>query len=515
MILALLLAALPAQASPAPDRATPSAALVEARAASASGDQRRAIEVLKAAADAYPDSEAVATALAQAYLADDNATWATRVLNQFLERHPDACHARLLLAWTQIGEALPELARDTIGSAQCSTPPELNARKLLVLTYLAHIEQSPARVRRLLRQVRKSRALYAEDRQLLADLSARYEPGRESPVVGDVQWAAGWTSNGLAGSPVDLASPGNPGSPVTIFDARLQLTLPAATRIHGVLDGELRAQRLWDPAVEELSFRHGKARAGILVGGRSTRVLAAFAAETTQLRGGDLYDVGPVWFAEAQRGEVELQQGSLFSVTGAGWRRFRERVRSRFEVDETVGWSVVGWRGIRATAGASLRYHDAEHAAHDLVGASVLSQVRVPVVAGSALTGTAATAFDAYPHSRGYFAGSGRAKRHDGQLRLRAGVWSPRLAGVLLGATYEWATRRSSAQDYDFDDHRVLGHLEWRFDADTLGRRILTEGERPRFDYGTLGPADSGATSEIRELMRRDEAANQGASCAR
>lgn len=512
--LVLVLAAGRAMASQGSHAAGPNSAVQQARAQREAGGVRGAIERLKEAVEHDPGNEALTIALAQAYLADKNAVWATRVLNQYMEDYPRACHARFLLAWVQIGEGLPEIARDTVASAECSAPPEVNARRLLVLAYLAHVEGDPERVRRLLRQVRQSRALYAEDRRVLEQLSAEYEPGRQPVASGNAELALGYTSNGLAGSPVDLASPDSPGSPVSVFQAGLRVTLPAAGSIRAVLDGKLRTQRLWEEQVEELSFRHGQARAGLLVGARSP-VLVAFSEDVTQLRGGDLYDAGPIWFAEAQRAEVEVELGSLLSVTGAGWRRFREQVRSRFEVDHTIGWGVVGWRGIRTVAGASLRYHDADLEAYDLVGATVMGQVRVPVYAGSAVTATVTTSADAYPRSRAYFAGAGESARRDGQLRVRAGAWSPPLAGARLGATYEWTTRNSSATAYDYVDHRVLGQLEWQFDTDTLGRRRLENGDQPRFEYDTLGPGDQGSTAEIRDLMRRDESVSQGSSCAR
>lgn len=516
LTVAVLAAAYPSVASAA--AADPETrALDAAAAARAAGDLKGAIATLKEAWDDLPHSDAVVMALALAYLADENPTWAVRVLSEHLDYHEDACDPRLLLAWVHVEAGMPELAHAVLDGAICEAPPEIRARRELVLAQLDRVEGRDDEARARLREVRQSRRIYAEDRARLGELTRALDPPRASPVAtGRVELGLGWTSNGLAGSPVDAASPESVGSALGVADLRLRLAARRPLVARPMVEGRLRAQELGADDAKELSFETGTLRAGFLLGEASSETLVAFSTDATRLAGGDSYEPGPLWFSEAQRVEIELGVGGAFALfAGSGRRRFRDVGRTRSEGELSVGWGTSGPLGVVAIGGLSFRGHDAQNDAYDLVGTSAVTQGFVPVWSGFELSATLATSGDVYPRSEGYFAGAGESARRDLVLRLGAGAWTPRRHPVRGGLTFEHTSRTSSAEAYDYTDARWLLRLEWRFDSDTLGRRSIGAEGRTPFEHGPLAEGGDDDLGDVRELMRQDDAAQRGASCLR
>jgi len=494
-----------------------SRALDAAAAARAAGDLEGAIKTLKQAWDDLPDSEAIVIALAQAYLADDNPTWAVRVLSEHLDYHEDACDPRLLLAWVHVEAGMPELAHAVLDGATCDAPPEIRARRELVLAHLDRVEGRDDEARARLRAARQSRRIYAEDRAWLGELTRALDPPRVSPVAtGRVELGVGWTSNGLAGSPVDAAAPESAGSALGVADLRLRLAARRPLTARPMVEGRLRAQELWAQSAKDLSFETGTLRAGVLLGDGASETLVAFSSDATRLAGGDRYQGGPLWFSEAQRVEIELGVGDAFALfAGSGRRRFRDVARTRSEGELSVGWVTTGPLGSLAIGGLSFRGHDAENDAYDLVGASAVTQGFLPVWRGFEISATAATSGDTYPRSEAYFDGARGSARRDVIWRLGAGAWSPRRHPLRAGLTFEHTARTSSAEAYDYQDSRWLLRLEWRFDSNTLGRRAIGAEGRTPFEHGPLAEGGDDDLGDVRELMRQDDAAQRGASCLR
>ncbi|MBN2193435.1 MAG: tetratricopeptide repeat protein [Polyangiaceae bacterium] len=492
-------------------------ALTRATEARARGDLDGAIATLKKAWDDLPHSEAVVLALAQAYLADDNPTWAARVLSEHLDYHEDACNARFLLAWIHVKGGMTNLAHELLDGKACDAPPEIRARGELLRAHLAHVEDRDAEARGQLGKVRRSSRIYEEDRVFLKELTREVDPPRTHPVASaHAEFGFGWTSNGLAGSPVDIADPETADSALTLVNLGIRLTAPSPAVAQPVLEGQLRAQQLWANDARDLSFGTGALRAGVLLGQDTQQALVAFSTEATSLAGGDRYDEGPLWFSEAQRGEIELGVGNAFVLfAGGGRRRFRDIGRTRTEGDLAVGWLATGPQGLLAIGGSSIRGHDGENDAYDLLGASAVTQAFLPVWRGVELSAMIASNIDVYPRSEGYFAGSAGSARRDLQLRLGGGAWSPRRYPLRVGLTFESASRASSAEAYDYVDNRWLVRLEWRTNSHTLGRRAIGRTGRTPFDYGTFAAGSNAELGEVRELMRQDDAAQRGASCLR
>jgi len=512
-------AALVAESSmAAPPPADPeSRALEAAAAARAAGDLEAAIATLKQAWDDLPHSEAIVMALAQAYLADENPTWAVRVLSEHLDYHEGACDPRLLLAWVHVEAGMPELAHAVLDGAACDQPPEIRARRELVLAELARLEDRDAEARARLREVRRSPRIYAEDRAWLGELTRALDPPRASPIAtGRVELATGWTSNGLSGSPVDATTPESVGSALGVADLRLRLAARRPLAARPMVEGRLHAQELWAEEARDLSFETGTLRTGVLLGDGASETLVAFSTDATRLAGGDRYQEGPLWFSEAQRVEIELGVGDAFALfAGSGRRRFRDAARTRSEGELSAGWVTTGPLGVLAIGGLSFRAHDAENDAYDLVGTSAVTQAYLPVWRGFELSATVATSADAYPRSEGYFAGAQGSARRDLVLRVGAGMWTPRRRPVRGGLTVEHTSRTSSAEAYDYADARALLRLEWRFDSDTLGRRAIGADGRTPLEHGPLAEGGDDDLGDVRELMQKDDAAQRGASCLR
>jgi hypothetical protein len=482
----------------------------------AQGRNDAALELLKLSHSASPDNGLVVTALAQAYIRMKNPVWAIRVLTRYLEEHENDCVARLLLAWVQLQQGGTHQSRQLLDQAGCSSPPEVLARRQLLIAFLDLLEDRRERASEFTERARSSSAIFEEDQALLAHLTAATVPERIPSATGLVDLANGWTSNGLAGSPVDQISRKSSGTAITILDARLRLMMMNFGRVRPLVEGQLRTQQLWSDSTSDLSFRTGTGRAGVLLGRDTPRLLALVAVDTTQTQGGDRYSPGPLWFSESERGELELElPGSLFIMAGGGHRSFREIARTRTEIDTTIGWAAQQANGLRFLGGISGRYHAANNDAYDLLGLTAVSQARFALPRDFEAGATVSVSVDSFLHSDGYFFPPDTSTRRDVQWRAITALYTPRFAQVRLVARYELTSRASSASAYEFTDHRGLVSLEWRIDSDTFGHATIPAKGRAVVDYGALGRQKDSSSSQLRELMRQEETQRRGSSCLR
>lgn len=505
-----------AWATPSAD-ASEAAVLSKARTLQGQGQLDEALQLLKQAQAAEPNSEQVVLALASAYMKKRNPTWALRALARHLEEHEQSCLVRFALAWLYIQQAQKPQARQLLDQPGCTSPPEVVARRRIYTAYLDALDERRARASELIDDARSSPALFEEDQALLEHVAATTQPERVTWATGLVNVSNGWTSHGLAGSPVDQAARESAGTAITVLDARLRVMALNTGKIRPLVEGQFRAQQLWSSETSDLSFRTGTARAGLLLGSEAPRIVAAVAYDGTQTQGGDRYSDGPLWFSEARRAEVELElPGSVFIVSGVGQRNFREVGRTRGEIDGTIGWAAQQPRGLRFLGGLSARYHNAKNAAFDLAGLTAVSQVRVTLPKDFEAGTTLSVSLDNYYRSEGYFVSDAPSTRRDAQWRAVAALYTPPLIGLLRLATrYELSMRRSSATAYEYTDHRVLAALEWRIDSDQLGRDIIAARGRATADYGNLGGADGASGTQLRELMRQEENQRKNSTCSK
>ena len=241
----------------------------------------------------------------------------------------------------------------------------------------------------------------------------------------------------------------------------------------------MRAEQLLRGVASDLSFRQLALRPGVLLGLQQPRLELRYAAEAVHWQGGDDYSSGPLWYSEAHRGEFEIDASEqLMAFGGAGYRLFRDRVRSRFEIDQGVAWGLPLSPTLDLTLGGSARWYRARAHAYTQLGATGLAQLDVSLPSRLLLRETGSVSGDLYPYSESYFPSAGGAQRQELLVRTMIGLWWP-IDSPLRGAIeYSYTSRTSTASAYQFDDHRLLLRLRWSLDSDRFGNTVIPRAGR-------------------------------------
>lgn len=507
LALALFLAASTVHAQAEPD---PVAA--QARTLLTDGKPEQAIALLKPAIGQWPQDKVLRLLLARAYLDDGNEFWSMRTLNAASEVFPEDCDVSLWQAWVQIQLGELDQARERLATACSAWAPD-SARRALLSTMLEQQAGSSTAALVELDRAAAEPFVYAEDRAAIARLRDSVDPGSLPPLSGRLDVAAGYTSNALAGSPVDPVAQGSGApSPVLATSAFMRLAPPMRSWIRPALDVEAHGLGFSAEEGKDLSFLMLDVRPVVILGRSGPRASLAYRYESLLLAGGDRYGQGPIWFFDAHRGEWELELLRQLTVFGgAGRRTFREYGRGRFELDGGVGATLPLGARVHLVTALSGRYHHARNEAWSLYGGSLLAsaEVRLPR-RWSVRAGLLASA-DRYPDSKGYFDPNTTSARRDLLFKVSASAFAPPLAnGVKLGVTYEFSKRDSSAAPYSYEDHRILAKLIWNFAFDPWLPRAATPARHVPLDY-RLGEAETG--ERVQDLLRQDEGAQRSSSC--
>jgi hypothetical protein len=495
---------------------SPRAALDQGARLRATGDVKGAIQALKAGKSAFPDHEQIRQALALAYLQDGNEFWALKVLREYEDEHPPACDTRAFQAWIHIQQANFDLADEILDTPGCDTPDYVAARTALLRAHMASQHGDTKAAGKHVEQARQAGRYYEEDKALLDAMTARFDPGRMPVTSWRADLAVGWTSNGLAGSPVDPADVGtDTQSPLVQLDARMRVVIPASRTLRPVLEAQVRTLDLMATTVGALSYRQPSFRPGVLIGDSTPRLLLTYGFDAVQIAGGDRYEQGPLWYSEGHRFDYEIEVNDyLFAFGGAGHREYREAGRTRFEGEHGLAVGLPISDEVRVMGGGSARWYRAANQAYDAQGATVLGQVQVRLPAGLEGRVNASVSYDRYPRSRGYFPGSQGDARADLQTRLKPGLWSPSWSGFRVGLDYEVSHRDSTAINYEYNDHRVLLHGVWVMDGDRFGVDLVSTDGREPLPHGVSASGQlAGDEMRIRDLMQQDEAVKRGSSC--
>jgi hypothetical protein len=481
------------------------------------GEARAALTLLKAAHEAAPDDDRLVRAVAAAYLAQGNSHWATRRLLDQLERHPEDQRSRAWAAWILIREGDLRRARGLLEDGS-PAPGPLELRFDLLDVALIELEGEPDVARQeLLGALRPRRRPFAEDRALIQDLRRRLLGDHGRPLSARAQLSVGFTSNAAQSSPEDVGASegdGSPAAPVIAADLVLRLE-PWTSRWIRPL-GELRA-RLFAPLMPttlDHSWADLGARAGLELGGRGPRLTLAWSGELLALHGGDIYkDPGPRWFLESHRGELEFTPTpELQLFFGAGRRIYRERPRTRTEVDGGVAIlpPLPGGWGLAIVAVG--RWYDAREDAWDGGGATALARVAAPLPGGGFVKLKVLGGVDHQPDSAAWYLSP--VARTDVLVKAQLGPWSPLLpGGVRLGASYGFTGRHSTIDDYGYTDHRLLGELRWEGAWHPFAvRPVLPDDERWPLPWG-LDDSSASGLDRVRDLLRQEDSARRGSSC--
>ncbi len=104
--------------------------------------------------------------------------------------------------------------------------------------------------------------------------------------------------------------------------------------------------------------------------------------------------------------------------------------------------------------------------------------------------------------------------RDDLALRLRLGPWTRAFGGWRFGLGYNYATRISNFDDYDYTDHRGLVEVRWQGAWHPGLPSVVPVPEHGlALPYGLEGRGDQGL-DRVQDLLRQEDSARRGSSCA-
>jgi len=481
----------------------------------AEGEARQALDYLKERKGAIAGHSRAVLVMSQAYLGVGNKVWARRILTRFLAAHEDDCAVRGHLAWLALQEADYRGAREVLGHEGCPVTAPQKTRWLL-LTAMSEEEGgdlSAAAV--LLDEAAGQEEIYDEDGQFLSWLSRRVRPLRTPPLEMALTLSTGWTSNPLLGSPLDPQSAGEDyASAKSEGDLWAKAATPRLGPARLYLEGMAKHQYLLADIASDLSYAGWGLRPGLELEWLSVALRGAYHYDSLLIAASEAHHEGGHLFFEGHRGEFEVETALGLTVFGgAGRRTFSSMGRTRWEADGGLGGGVHVGHGVHLIGALTGRQQWATSDAYNLVGATVLGAVSVPLPARFTLRGSVMGGLDYFPDSAGSVAFHSAEARRDIQLRGRLSIFAPPLVrGLQLGVTYEPVRRLSTAELYDFMDHGVLVVVGWRGSAEAWGPSQAKgrEGRYPiDFGLGGRGMADE----RLQDLLRQDEEAQRGSSC--
>jgi hypothetical protein len=500
--------------------------LKAARCLIEAGKAKQVKDQLRPLVGEHPESAELHLLLARAYLDLGNTVWARRVLYQAARGSLDKdCQVRAWLIWIHLGKAELDLARSLLDEGSCPGGDSTTAARWhLLRATLARHRQQPEKAREQVVAARDAADLLPEDQDLLAWLDGYARPGALPPVQLRAEAGVGYTTNGVMSSPVDPSSPGitaETKSPVMTLDLLASFEPPWGRRVRPLLEAGLRSLVLFDSSVKDYTYFNMSLRPGLSLG-RALRLY--YRGQLFLLSGDDKYDEGPRTFYETHRGELEWEASSRVSLWAGGGRSiFREKPRTRTELDGGVGLTLQPWR-LRVLTAVSLRGHLAANAAdccdpvgtcsckpYNLFGATVLGSATMPAGPLS-LRARLVLSLDYLPDSKGYFDANNH--RRDLLVKGAAEAWSPSWHGLRAGLSYEVSHRASTASLYEYTDHRVLGRLRWRIGWDPWAPGVASppRGHVP-LPYGVSGAGGGLEDERIQDLLRQEDAAQRGSSC--
>ena len=237
---------------------------------------------------------------------------------------------------------------------------------------------------------------------------------------------------------------------------------------------------------------------------------------------------GKELFQEAHRLELELISPSgLLLFAGAGRRIYKENGRTRWEVDGGFGQSLVLNSFTTVLFGLNGRYYDAIGNGYDQAGGGLIAAIHFKLPREFSLRAGISESMDFFFHSggqpgeAGYEAYKLQEKRRDLTMRHFDEFWFPPLKKIKLGVRYEFNARDSKADDaqhannYDYNEHRVMLKITWSRPFNPLSPRASDAKNHVPLDYGlTKTNANEGINSrEIADMLRADEAARAASSC--
>ncbi|MCP4600418.1 MAG: hypothetical protein GY847_07790 [Proteobacteria bacterium] len=481
-----------------------------------SGKARDAIARLKPLVGDNPLKPAFARLLARAYLAENNAFWAQRTLEQSIKENPEDCENRSWLTWVYIGQGDLDLARELMLEPGCPNSKAGKTRWRVLESYIARAKADQEEARVAWKALSRAKEAYPEDKEVWAHFLKKENPGWIVPLSTRLELLGGYSSNARAGSPTDTSKQGS-SSALGRIDMFGRLVLPVSRNIRPALEGDVRGHGLTAKDARELSYLDLSIRPGVILGNDLPRVLFAYKGNLLLMNLDDKER-----YYEAHRGEAELEtRFGLLIFAGAGRRIFREAGRTRSEFDGGLGASVSVHELVLLMFAVTGRSYRAVADPYDQAGGTGLAAARVSFGPGFYGRLGATLALDYYLSSGGELGRTAFGideKRFDTLVKQFEELWSPSLHGVRFGLRYEFSWRNSNADigetNYDYMEHRALAGLRFSFDVNPWAPKIVESQEHVELDWGIEKRSGKALDEDrIQELLRQDEATRAGSSC--
>jgi hypothetical protein len=479
------------------------------------GQLDEAQELLSRWSELRPDSELIATARADLYLAQDNPFWALKVLTEFVATHPAACEAKTVAARVQIQQANLEQADELLKGEECDAPEALKVRRLLLRAELAELRGHGEQARKFVAVAEGFSSRYEEDDVRLAQLERAYDPYRLPLWTFELDAASGYVSTGLGQAPLEVITPASTqGSAIASLHLRGRVVLPVRPAFRPIAEIEFNGVEQLTSRPRELNLRQPVLRLGALLGRGYPRLQVNYAYELFDFDGSPESNTSGQWFSSAHRGEYRLELGrGLLSFGALGYRSFANHQWSRAESEQGLvkNWTLSSTLGV--SSGATLRAYKANFDVFDQLGGTVFLGLTVQAPKGVTLQESVTLAHDHFPASAHYYAPS-TDDRTDRLLRVSATVLSPEIWGLRLAASYGYVSRDSNVAFYDFHDHRALLELHYRMSSDEWrAKRISTEGRVPMHHEKETPKTVELESRSVRDALKQDEELRRGSSC--
>ena len=456
-------------------------------------------------------SEEPVRARAAAYLEQGNRLWATKVLLEHLQDHPDDGETRSWAVWLLLQDGDLDRASHLLDGVVVTGSEPLQTRLGLLTAYHARLGERDELAQEEMRVVLSlAEGLYPEDRALFKHLRSQLLGNPGDPIDLRVLLDGGYTSNAVESAPQDIgAGLEGAGSALMSLDVVVRVAPWTSPLFRPV--GELRGKG-FVPLAEDVrgySYLSLGARGGAELGpvrGPRGRLYYAYEQLGIEEKG---------WYMTAHRGELEVDLGrGVQAFGGLGRRVYQHLPRTRTEVDGGVAAMIPLGRGWNLTGILAGRVQQARHEAFHDRGLTGLLRLRIPLPHDAMIKLRVMGLVDVYPDSAAYYRTS--VPRRDLMLKIQAGPWTPSLHGLRIGATYSLAHRTSTINMYDdnfnYTDHRVLLQLRWQGALDpTVPRSVKTDPDHIPLPYG-LEEGNLGL-DRVQDLLRQEDSARRGSSC--
>jgi tetratricopeptide (TPR) repeat protein len=475
------------------------------------GEAKEAIALLKQAVSSFPESRDAGLLLGIAYVKDNNLFWALKTFLSHLERFPSDCEARAWLAWVY-------LEQGSLHEAWAMAKPEIckgleGARLALVRALVAHARNERAQVRKALEEAKRQGVLWDSDRVMYAQIQRIATPEDPPELMWRLETQFGWTTNALLGSPNDMATGAGIEGRTALAYGDAYLRFMPRLVVRPSVEAFVKGMRFTDESVRGLSWMNLGARIGFLYGDNALGVFVGYKTDYLLLAQGDPYSSGPLWFFNGHRGEVEAYLTKfLLAFFGAGTRTFRERARTRTEVDGGVGTNLRLYKSHALLAAFSARKYFANVKPWSVFGISALAYWHWQLPKDFLVKTGLLWSLDVYPESKGYQGFQSPNKdRTDNLIKASVSLWSPSFKGVRLGLAYDYSWRHSTVDIYAFSDHRVTMRVVWGGESEIfLPKKAGSDG---LFPMQVEDKAGEGFVERIQDLLRQDEQVQRSSSC--